>query len=99
MKYELLLWLKGNLGAEEVKKEIKDLAGFIGEAKVENRGRKKLAYKIKGQVEGYQLIIIYELDGQKDGEFKTFLTRNENVLRYLITKISSTKNKKQNASL
>ena len=92
MKYELLLWFKGDLGPEELKKEIKELTSFIGEAKVETRGKKKLAYKIKGQNEGHQLLITYELDGKKDGEFKTFLTRNENVLRYLITKLPSTKN-------
>lgn len=92
MNYELLLWLKPDLSNDEIKKEALDLekfsaSGGAAEIKIENLGRAKLAYLIKHFREGIKLLVNLESGPQKIKELLVSLKTNENVLRYLITRL------------
>lgn len=93
MNYRLDLWLKSDLTPEQIKKELRDLeeefngtAGDKTTFKSENQGKRKLAYRIKGQSDGYFLVL--SLNASRIGsDFATFLNRRPSVLRYLLTKL------------
>ncbi len=88
MEYEIFIWLKGSLGAEQVRDEAKLLEKSLN-GSLESLGRSRLAYKIKGLTEGHKFKGLVKIDRAKVAEAKTVLNRNENVLRYLLTKVSS----------
>ena len=51
-------------------------------------GKKFLAYKIKGHNEGYYIMYTARLNKDTMDKLKTQLNRNEDIFRYLITKVS-----------
>lgn len=89
MIYDVFTWLKPDVSADLLKKEIKDIEEFLKDsAKVstETLGKKKLAYKIKGYEDGLQVNLRLDCKAGKLPDLSTFLNRRDNVLRYLLTK-------------
>jgi small subunit ribosomal protein S6 len=89
MTYEVFTWLKPDLTADQVKKEIKEVEEFLKDAATvvaENLGKRKLAYKIKGYEDGIQINLRLECKTGKLPELPVFLNRKDSVLRYLLTK-------------
>ncbi len=90
-KYEVIVVL--NPKAESKEKTIKQIEDKISglDFDVENRedmGSKTLSYKIKGQEKGD--FWVFNIGGTKpikSKEFKLFLNRETNIIRYLILKI------------
>lgn len=88
--YELMVIFKPNLDADEVTKVIekmeatvKDLGGKV--ISVDKTGRKKLAYDIKGNRDGYFATVILSLPENQVSEFKRQLNINDNVIRMMLT--------------
>ncbi|MCL5004021.1 MAG: 30S ribosomal protein S6 [Patescibacteria group bacterium] len=86
MKYEIFIWLKPDLTADEHKKEIKQLKELLPQVEVEDLGKRKLAYVVKGLTEGHELHLKFEAETAAIGEITASLNRRTNVLRYLLTK-------------
>ena len=88
--YELMVIFKPNLDADEVSKVIekmeatvKDLGGSV--VSVDKTGRKKLAYDIKGNRDGFFSTIVLSLPENQVSEFKRQLNINDNVIRTMFT--------------
>ena len=88
--YELMVIFKPNLDAEEVGKvvekmeaTVKDLGGKV--VSVDKTGRKKLAYDIKGNRDGFFSTVILSLPENQVSEFKRQLNINDNVIRSMLT--------------
>lgn len=94
MFYEMFVWLKSDLTPDQVKKELKDVEGLLEDCKkfqVDNLGRKKLAYKIKGLEDGVQLNIEVDCKPESILGLSTYLNRSDSVLRYMVTKLGASK--------
>lgn len=88
--YELMVIFKPNLDADEVGRVIdklsdttKDLGGKV--ISVDKTGRKKLAYDIAGNREGFFSTLVLSLPENQVSEFKRQLNINDNVIRTMFT--------------
>ena len=91
--YELMVIFKPNLDAEEVgkvidkmEKTVKDLGGKV--VSVDKTGRKKLAYDIAGNRDGFFSTVVLSLPENQVSEFKRQLNINDNVIRSMLTVVS-----------
>lgn len=93
MKYESMLIIKGRIKEEKAKKEfeniVREYGKIVGIIKADFMGKKKLAYPIRKNTEGYFAIIEFEaLTYNKSAEVETILKANaENVLKFITLKI------------
>lgn len=68
--------------AEKVRAQIKELGG---EAKKEYISeKKKLAFEIRKQNQGFYATVIFEMEPEKIDELNTFLRMNNDILRHMI---------------
>jgi small subunit ribosomal protein S6 len=88
--YELMTITKASLAedkAKAVSKEIQDLIvankGLV--TKADAWGKRKFAYEIKRDKEGYYDVIQFELDPEAISKVKGKLKLMDNIIRYLIT--------------
>lgn len=89
-KYEIMTIYKIDLGeseAKELSNKVSDLIKSL-KGKILNQnfwGKRKFAYEIKHNSEGYYDVFDFEVDSSKLGSFKKKLNLMDNVVRYLIT--------------
>ncbi len=90
-KYEVTVILSAKLeeeartaALEKVKAYISRYNGTVGE--VEEWGKKKLAYEIQHQTEGFYYLINFEGDSETPNGVESELRIFEPVLRYLVVK-------------
>ena len=89
-QYELMTLTKGSIGeskAKEVSKKVSELVGDLG-GKIESNdvwGKRKLAYEIRQETDGFYEVINFELPEDKLNSLKTKLNLESNLVRYLIT--------------
>jgi len=89
--YETMVITHPEISDEEIQNLIDKINGVIlkweGESlKVENLGKRKLVYKIKGLIRGYFLLIYFKGQAGILQEIDTLLRYNERVLRYQTVK-------------
>ncbi len=89
-KYELMTLTKGSQGEEKAKsisKEVGDLVSSLGGKvlEIDHWGKRKLAYKIRHETEGYYEVIALEFPGEKMDDFKKKMNLLDNLVRYLVT--------------
>jgi small subunit ribosomal protein S6 len=89
--YEMVVVLRGDLADEDRNNQLETIQGWIGAqggniARVDHWGRRRLAYQINNQRDGYYTLITTELPAQSPIELERSLRLSENVLRYLITR-------------
>lgn len=80
--------ISGDAGAQELSNKIKDLVVSL-KGKVldsDNWGKRKFAYEINHQTEGYYEVINFELGAKELSKFRDKLNLLDNLVRYLITK-------------
>ncbi len=90
-KYELMVIFTPELEEEVLEKEIEKLKEIIqskdGEVeKVDNWGKRRLAYEIKKKKEGNYVVMNFTLPASEVLSFKNTLKLNENILRFMIIK-------------
>ncbi len=90
-KYELMAIFAPELEEDAVEKEIEklkqDISSRNGEVeKVDNWGKRKLAYEIKKKKEGTYVVLNFSLPSSEVNNFKSNLKLNENILRFMIIK-------------
>ncbi len=89
-KYEIMTIAsvsKGETGATNVINEVKDAISHAG-GKVlnsDNWGKRKFAYEIGADTEGYYDVVSFELDKSKVEKLKPKLNLVDGLIRYLIT--------------
>jgi len=89
-KYELMAIINTSFSednARDISNKIKDIISS-SRGKIMNSdfwGKRKFAYPINKETEGYYEVTTFEMDGKNLGAFKSKLGREEALLRYLIT--------------
>jgi len=97
-KYETVIVLVPEMEEQDQKSFIERVSGIVSEnggvvEKVDNWGKKKLAYPIRKKEEGIYICINYQADGERVKELERVLRVSENVLRYLTVKVHERKGK------
>jgi len=87
--YETIFILDPALDEAQVKEEVDKVESLIGtlEGEVigrEDGGKRKLAYEIDGNREGYYTMVSFKLNPSSLGELERGYKLNEKVLRYII---------------
>lgn len=90
--YEMMYILRTNLGEDVVKQSIKKYRDLLIDNGAENvqiklLGRKRLAYPIEKQQEGFYVLVNYEGDGSQNAPVERMMRLSEEVLRYLTIKL------------
>lgn len=88
-KYELAVIFSPNLEEEALKAEFETIQGYITKfggtvEKIDDWGKRKLAYEVKKMTEGVYNFITFEAEGTAPMEIERRMRIRENVLRYLI---------------
>lgn len=88
--YEIMTIINPALGedkAKAVSKSVQDLLTDLkGEIiKTDFWGKKKLAYEIKGNKEGYYDVIDFKIDAAGLAKFKSKIRLMEDLVRYLVS--------------
>ena len=91
-KYELALVVNAVIedeAREAVLTNVKDMISKLGatEIKVEDAGRKKLAYDIQKMSEGYYYFIRFEAETSVPAQLEAKVRIMENVLRFLCIRL------------
>ena len=99
-RYEIGFIITPEVNEEEVKKIIESITGTITKAKgvIENLdewGRKKLAFPIQKNLEGYYVFVQTEVDGAVIATLERRLKQMEKVLRFITLRLDD-KLKKSN---
>lgn len=95
MKYESILIIKGRIKEEKAEKEfeniVREYGKIVGIIRADFEGKRKLAYPLRKNTEGYFGIIEFEaLTHNKSAEVETILKANaENVLKFITLKIGN----------
>jgi small subunit ribosomal protein S6 len=90
-KYEAMIIFNATLGEEGVKElygKVKELIsqfeGTIVDTESKSMGKRKFAYDIDKQSEGYYELVTFNMDSLKVPDFRTQLNYLDNIVRYLI---------------
>ncbi|MGI6404043.1 MAG: 30S ribosomal protein S6 [Oscillospiraceae bacterium] len=90
MRYETILVLHPNLGEEAVKAMIEKFTTLIQEngtlEKVEEWGKRRLAYPIQDEMEGYYVLIHFESAPEFPAELNRIYKITDGVLRSLVVR-------------
>lgn len=93
MKYESILIIKGRIKEEKAEKEfeniVREYGKIVGIIRADFEGKRKLAYPLRKNTEGYFGIIEFEaLSYKKSVEAENILKNHtENVLKFITIKI------------
>ena len=89
-KYESVVIINSNVEEETVKVLIKKFSDLINKdgnvAKVEELGKKKLAYEINKQKEGYYLVFKFEANPALITELERVLRITDEVIKFMVIK-------------
>lgn len=90
-KYEIAVVVNPTLEEEAINAEIQSVQTLIERfggtvEKIDNWGKRKLAYEIKKLNEGFYSFITFDADANAPKEIERRMRIKENVLRYLIVR-------------
>ena len=90
--YEILFIANPGLGETEVEALTEQVKGFVEKdggriEKVENWGKKRLAYEVRGHREGYYILIMTESTGPLVKEVERRLKVTDGVIRFLTVRV------------
>ena len=87
-KYEVMYIISPTVEEEQVKALVEKFNELISEhgeiEKVEEWGRKKLAYEVQDQKEGYYVLVYFTANPEFPAELERIFKINEDILKYLI---------------
>ena len=87
-KYEAMYIITPTVDEEQMKAIVEKFNELISEhgeiEKVEEWGRKKLAYEVQDQKEGYYVLVYFTANSEFPLELERNFKINENILKYLI---------------
>jgi small subunit ribosomal protein S6 len=91
-KYEVIFIVRPDLPDEEVEKLIAHMATFATEAggkieKVEKLGRRRLAYRIERQREGFYVLFVLEGSGGTVKELERRLKVTDTVIKFMTVRV------------
>lgn len=89
--YEVVVVVRADLSDQDRSVQIETFKGWIAAkggsiTQIDHWGRRRLAYPISKQRDGYYLLMKAEMPASALGEIERNLRISENVLRFLITR-------------
>lgn len=89
-KYELMTLAKGSAGEDNAKKLSQEVHELITSldgkvAKADFWGKRKLAYKIRQETDGFYEVISFDLAKNQLEKLKSKMNLMKNLVRYLVT--------------
>lgn len=90
-KYELAVIISASMDEEAIKAELDSIKAMIEKAggtieKVDEWGKRRLAYEIKKNNEGFYTFISFDSGSNTPNEVEKRMRIRENVLRYLVVR-------------
>lgn len=92
-KYESLYIINTNIGDEAIAEKIAKFNslveannGVVTAVDTDSWGKRKLAYAIEDETEGYYVFMTFEGDSELPKELERNFKIDENILRYLVIK-------------
>ena len=89
-KYETMYIISPTLDEEQVKALVEKFNNLISEhgeiEKVEEWGRKKLAYEVQDQKEGYYVLMNFSANSDFPAELERNFKITEGILKYMVIK-------------
>ena len=86
-KYEGMIIIDPKLEDEKIKEKIEDVKKIIEKKgkieKIDEWGKRQLAYPIKKREEGYYLVIEFEADGSVIQDLRKYMDIGTDYLRYM----------------
>jgi small subunit ribosomal protein S6 len=91
--YELVVIISPSVADDEIDTTIDKINQFISErggstTEVNQWGKRKLAYPIKDQKEGYYVLTQLNMDPKLTAELEASLELSEDILRHLLVRLS-----------
>ncbi|HUY15510.1 MAG TPA: 30S ribosomal protein S6 [Terriglobia bacterium] len=91
-KYEVIFIVRPDLADEEIEKLIAHMETFATEAggkieKVEKLGRRRLAYRVERQREGFYVLFILEGSGDTVKELERRLKVTDTVIKFMTVRV------------
>ena len=88
-KYECLYVIDAELSEEEIRSEIEKFSQIVtdngGEIeKVDEWGKRRLAYPINYKTEGYYVLLQFAAPGQVPAELQRNMKNDERIMRYVV---------------
>lgn len=92
--YELTVIINPELSEEEFESTLDTISRFITDRggvvnEIERQGKKRLAYPIKHNFEGYYALAKIQIEPSLGKELESNLMISENVIRHLLIKLNS----------
>ena len=89
-KYETVMILDCNISEEDRKNEIEKIKNYIeknGEIKkIEDMGKRKLAYEVKKNKEGYYYIIEFSTNPENIAELERIYRITDEILKFIVVR-------------
>ena len=91
-QYKIMVVMRGDLSDDDRTNLVETVQNWITNSKgqvikVDHWGRRRLAYQIGSQRDGYYTLFTAELPANAPGEIERNLRITETVLRFLITRV------------
>ena len=91
-KYEMMFIARTDVPEEEIDKLTAQMDAVVSGAggkteKIEKMGRRRLAYRVKKQREGFYILFIFEGSGDTVREFERRLMVTDAVIKYLTVRL------------
>lgn len=87
--YEMVQILKGTFTKEKYKKAFNSIKDYLSKyeiKEIEELGKKRLAYEVKKNKEGYYIIFIIRANKDDILEIERYCRINEDILKFIIVK-------------
>lgn len=87
--YEMIQILKGTFTKEEYKKAFNSIKDYLSKyeiKEIEELGKKRLAYEVKRNKEGYYIIFIIRANKDDILGIERYCRINEDILKFIIVK-------------
>ena len=85
--YEMIQILKGIFTEEEYRKAFNSIKDYLSKyeiKKIEELGKKRLAYEVRKNKEGYYIIFIIKVNHDDILEIEKYCRINEDILKFII---------------
>ena len=97
-KYEIMFIVDANLPDDEIDQLNSQVESLVREGggqllETEKMGRRRLAYEVKRQVEGFYVLLTVEANGEIINEVERRFRVLDSVLRYITVRIDKTEKK------
>lgn len=91
-KYEMMLIVRPDVPEEDIDKLIAQMEGVVSGAggkteKIDKMGRRRLAYRVKKQREGFYVLFTFEGNGDTVREFERRLKVADAVIKFLAVRV------------